>query len=70
MKIKGYGCTFEILMALLLYSYQLVREGVVIAKVKSSGVGGRRAFRAPPESSFPTNMGCRNMLSLKAMILV
>lgn len=70
MKIKGYGCTFEILMALLPYSYGLVREGAVIAKVKSVGVGCAWALWGPSECSFPTNMGGRNILSLEAAMLV
>lgn len=70
MKIKGYGCTFEILTASLPYSYGLVREGVVIANIKSVGVGRGWALRAPPESSFPTNVRCRNMLSLEAAMLL
>lgn len=48
----------------------LVHEGVVITATRSVGVGCGWALGAPPESSFPTNVGSRNMLSLEAGMLV
>lgn len=68
MKIKGYGCTFEILTALLPHSYGLVREGCGYPYTEILGAGRGWARRAPPGSSFPPDMGWRQMLSLEACL--
>lgn len=41
---------------------------VVIPNTEILGAGRGRARRAPPGSSFPTDMGCRQMLSLEACL--